>query len=233
MVSETLFRTSQTPSLPGEVIVALDSIQAEKGIDGIADQLFILQQDRPWTQVSAASSSATVVFTDSRLAIRFLDSPRAWILYLPEDNEPRGSESPHDVIQMMAHQLSHHQGYEQTEVIRGFGLSHHQGDLVPSGDTVELAGALLLPDRFFFTSTWRASEPFEQPFSKTDPMDDFPSCAGSGTGGTSCDSGGYGSTSCSVSGCSGSPTGCSTSCSSGRYSCCKCLIGGASCTCSG
>jgi hypothetical protein len=47
-----------------------------------------------------------------------------------------------------------------------------------------------------------------------------------------CSSGGQGSTSCSISGCGGTPSGCSVSCLPPAYSCCNCNIHGiAHCSC--
>lgn len=67
----------------GEIVVALDITSGESGSDGIADHLFILQQDLPFKFPTAALASAEVVFKDRQLVVRSLDSSEAWILFTP------------------------------------------------------------------------------------------------------------------------------------------------------
>ena len=199
----------------GEIVVALDVAGGEVDVDGAADHLFFLQQDSPFTQLTAALPAVEVVFKDRQLLIRSLEGSRAWIFSVPGETD------------RLTRAIGHlkHTGYAKVKTVQGFGLSHYVGPFAADDAAIDLAGLMLIPERFFFDPFQDAASPFDKP--GYDPHSE------PGGGGSSfCSSGGPGSTSCSVSSCSsGSPRSCSTSCTSPRYACCNCNTSGAGCRC--
>lgn len=206
LTGDTVFRT-----MPGKVMIAVDTINEGLDRDGLADHIFYVQSTA--ADLSAFDSTrlqdANIEFAPHRL--RITSQAERLTVDFDLSNGPVAGGRAIGFVPRSKRGLDGFYGAGLPKdwtrrQFSGFGLAHHAKiqaavlmDNLESQDSASLPGAA-----FALTA--------ERNGLGTEAMRAF------------CQSGGYGAQACSIT-CSGGQ-GCSVSCGTGFYACCRCIAGG-------